>query len=401
MPRATHAFLAIFACLLPGLAFAQAPPSPAPLSFMDDSTSTLDLNTASRNQPNPPSTNPNRTSDRRSRLARMPKMYGDMLIIGKAYIDDSSFGVDGKTTFPVPGLAKVAENNSPVPQDRIFFIQNHYHNAVQTHQDIISAGEVYAEGNVDRSTLGIEKTFFNKWASLELRLPFLTTGDLTTDSPIAPSNAEFDGVGLTLKSLLYESHNCAVSCGVGSMIPVGDETRFSTSLGSYVLDHETFHLSPFLAGSRTFGDTFFGQGFIQIDFPIDDDDVTATVSGTTYDAGDVAPPTLLHLDGSVGAWLYRNERSRFLTGFASLLELHYTRSISDVETVSFEDPLPITIADFTLGTPGEIELFNLTAGLHFEIRRSTTFRVAAVAPLFDGTRRAFDTEVQFSLNRHF
>lgn len=387
-----------FAC---APACAQTPTTSQPLSFMDDNSGLSLPEPVRRDRTAASGSKRSRNRDRRTRLARMPKMYGDMLILGTAAIDDSGFGFDGITTYPIAGLSKVAENNSPIPQDRLFFIQNHFHNAVKTEQDIIAVGAVSDDAHVNRSTFGIEKTWLNDMASIEVRLPFLTTGDLRTASPLTTDNVNFDGVGLTLKALLYEGSKGAISCGLGSMIPVGDETTFTTTIGSYVIDSETFHLSPFLAASRQIGDNWFTQGFVQVDFPIDDDDVTATVTGTTFDAGSVAPPTLLHLDGSLGAWLYRNQYARFLTGFASMMELHYTRSISDVNTLSFEDPIPITLGDFTQGKPGGIELLNLTAGMHFEIRNQTTFRIAAVAPLLEGVRRAFDTEVQFQINRHF
>ena len=54
---------------------------------------------------------------------------------------------------------KVAENESPLPMDRLFVTYNFY-------------GRVLGTQDIHRETVGVEKTIFGDRASLGLRLPF-------------------------------------------------------------------------------------------------------------------------------------------------------------------------------------------------------------------------------------
>ncbi len=96
----------------------------------------------------------------RGQYSAAPAMLGDFFggNFGFSSFDTATLAVAG-------GIRnfKIAENVSPMPQDRVFFNYNHFHNAVE---DI--NGRAYS---LDRFTFGGEKSFADQLFSLEARLP--------------------------------------------------------------------------------------------------------------------------------------------------------------------------------------------------------------------------------------
>ena len=86
-----------------------------------------------------------------------------------------------------------------------------------------------------------------------------------------------------------------------------------------------------------------------------------------------------------------------MTGLASILELHYTTALQDADVLS----ATTGGTSFRFGNlRNRFDVVNLTVGLHAEMARRTTFRVAGVFPL-NTVDRPFDSEVQVSVNRRF
>lgn len=75
--------------------------------------------------------------------------------------------LNSRPPFPSAGGFKIAENESPRPQDRIFFNNNFFDNINNTNTDIAS---------VQRQTIGFEKTFLDGDASVGVRVPFFDPG---------------------------------------------------------------------------------------------------------------------------------------------------------------------------------------------------------------------------------
>jgi hypothetical protein len=69
----------------------------------------------------------------------------------------------------VVGRTKIADDNSPLPRDRFIFNYDYFNNA--------SLGSGI---DVSRISLGVEKTFLDQQASVELRIPFASTLDSTS-----------------------------------------------------------------------------------------------------------------------------------------------------------------------------------------------------------------------------
>ena len=98
----------------------------------------------------------------------------------------------------------------------------------------------------------------------------------------------------------------------------------------------------------------------------------------------------MYVDASFGYWLFRDDEAAFLTGFAGLLELHYTTALNRADNVDLD------FVHFGEGS-GRFNVFNLTTGVQANIGRSTSIRAAFVAPLRNDPNRFFDSEVSLAI----
>jgi hypothetical protein len=271
-------------------------------------------------------------------FALAPNMIGNLLNASRSI----RFGLtrtNGGTDFLGLGStsitnAAVAENESPVPEDRVYFRYNYYNNALsvtgispQTSTIMSPAGQtitfqlpqtkVY---DVNQYTFGAEKTFFGGLMSAEIRVPFSTTlanrntlsvgnptgfvpgatdglGNTIFNVATTPQNSlghedtEFGNLSFIFKSLLFQSECFALSAGFSTGVPSAQdsETRLidfagNTAIGMASLERErdilihnnTWALSPFLAGLYTPTDRWFIQGFAQVEFPLNSSRITYT-----------------------------------------------------------------------------------------------------------------------------
>jgi len=172
---------------------------------------------------------------------------------------------------------------------------------------------------------------------------------------------------------------------------------------------------PFIGVYRPFGDSWWLQGFTQIDTPTNGNDVR-TNGGFR---GRITEQTLLYIDISLGKWLYRNRcrcRRRGVTGIASIIELHYTGSLNDADgllvgfdTTSSIGSLPADNFFNRSGDENRFDVVNLTLGLQVEISEQWRITVAGVLPLREGRfdergrreNRFFDSEFSLQANRLF
>jgi hypothetical protein len=298
----------------------------------------------------------------------------------------------------------VADNNSPLPQDRFGFRYNHFTNAVSVKgvsnlpamtdpsgfQVVPAALKTY---DVEQYTFQGEKTFLDKRASVEVRIPFRTTlssnldlsaarTDGISDSTISVTPTPEETLGrernelgdmqVILKGLLYQTCAFAFSAGLSLTIPTANNTHVlvndyigSTTgpnfppviqrLRDFDVKNETWAASPFLAALYTPGDRFFTQGFVQFDIPVNTSRITysettpiklqGTFAATGQDGvttpGILAPPftvidhireqALMHIDLGTGYWVVRNPEARWLTGLAPTAELHYTTTLNSAD----------------------------------------------------------------------
>ena len=177
------------------------------------------------------------------------------------------------------GRQKIGENGSPLPRDRVFFNYSYFDNVPFTRQGI----------DVNRFTPGIEKTFIDGNASIEVRFPFATTleSDIVSDGPTGTSATEFGNITMYLKGLLVQTSENAVGAGLGIALPTADSMTVSMADGTpqVVISNEAVHLMPYIGGVRqTNSSPMFVQGFLQFDFDLNGNPVFADGGGGTLNA---------------------------------------------------------------------------------------------------------------------
>ena len=247
------------------------------------------------------------------------------------------------------GAFKIAENESPRPQDRVYLNYNFY--------DDIKRDLAPGREDTHRETLGVEKTLFGD-ASVGLRLPFFqgrdghdfTVGDLSFVLKYAPIHDQQLGNALSL--------------GLVVTVPTGEAPqRRVVKRGENV---HAAYFQPFIGYVWNLGDLYL-HAFHSVLVPTDADDAT-----------------VLFNDIGVGYWAYRGGADQFLTGVIPTFEVHVNtplrhRSASDLQR--YRDTV------------------DLTAGVHFELNKRYLLGLAAAAPVTN--RGGFDFEVIANFNFRF
>jgi hypothetical protein len=332
-----------------------------------------------------------------SRFSRTPDVFGDSFIPVSVNID--IFNLTGMTagaaTFvdadlPLGGGMRRFKNEHAraLPTDRVFFLYNHFHNALRFETDNTSTTD-----SVDQFTFGFEKTSDDGQWSFELRMPFSGDANLSGDDVAVDSNGVGNLVG-TLKRILYSDSTFVTAAGLAVVVPTGSDASvtFRNSNARLDFENEAVHLLPYLAVQSSPDENWFFHAFAQIDIAANENEVSIVGNGFT-DSDSLADQTLLYLDGSVGYWWYQSADDSGLTGLASVVELHYTTTLNDADTANLNGAL---IGNFE----NRYDVLNLTAGVHSEWSGNTAVRVAVVVPL-DRDERFFDSETQVSVIRRY
>jgi hypothetical protein len=283
-------------------------------------------------------------------------------------------------------MARIADNNSPLPQHRVYFVYQHFHNAI----DSGDFDNVDTQ-SLDLYTIGVEKTFYDDLFSVEFRLPFNSSISTNADNATL-DYATVQSITTILKALLWYDDDTMLSCGLGISFPLSDEAAAISAFGrTGQIVGQSPRFSPFLGFGQMFSETTFMSSFIQLSLPSSSEYVQAT-NGVTASREAFDPHTLFNASISGGAWLMRSP-SGPLTGIATMIELHYTTVVGDDQ-----------FAFASSGGAGfdmffeRFDTLNLTSGLHFELSKLNV-RFAVVSPLRED--RFFDTEIHVSVNREF
>ncbi len=314
-----------------------------------------------------------------SSYSAAPNMIGDFF--GGTFLLGSLLGA----TVSLAGgdrRFKVAENVSPIPQDRILFNYNHFHNALLDIND--------EKQSLDRFTFGFEKTVLAGTSSIEVRLPFGHGLDSSQAFGADDTQGtELGNLALAFKTTLLSGCHWMVSAGTTMTLPTGDD--FALSLGGngndLLIQNEAVHLAPFLGFIAQPNPCWFAQGFVQADFDLNGNDVFTSFGGFE---GTLQDQNLLFIDASIGRWLHRScdPCARF-SGVAAIAELHYTTTMNDTDgVVGISNPF------------NRMDILNATGALNFQFGK-TSLRVGGAAPLRQDEEHLFDAEVLVQLNRNY
>jgi hypothetical protein len=331
------------------------------------------------------------STNRESGLASVPFMIGDTGA-GSCLSYGSFLDVElGHPTLAC-GRLNIAEANTPLPIDRLYFSYRHFHNATPTR--VFQFAEDF---NVDRYTIAGEKTFFDQMMSMEIRVPLeyrlnsqvgtyavnpidQTVGFAPGFEPLFGFNgdrrAELGNVSMIFKALLHERQNFAISAGLGVTLPTARDVTYDATIDEYVTftdpdllaryaiqissiaSNETVYLAPFAAWIYQPTSRFFHQGFLQVEVAANDSFFTVAggglaaydtngnsiVSNNFPDPGDtqygfitpfpigvnkIQPQTLMRLNLGWGYVLAENARADFIQKLTGLFEVHYTSTLND------------------------------------------------------------------------
>lgn len=332
-----------------------------------------------------------------NRMSRTPDIFGDSFIPVSAFINVGNLtGLTALnanfvgTDLPLGGGMRRFKNEHAraLPTDRVFFLYNHFHNALRFQTDNTSTTD-----SVDQFTFGFERTSDDGQWSFELRMPFSGDADLEGDGVAVQADGVGNLVG-TLKSLLYSDSTFAAAAGLAVVVPTGSDASvtFRNSNSRIDFENEAVHLLPYLALQATPDENWFFHAFAQVDVAANENEVSLVGNGFT-ESDSLADQTLLYLDASAGYWWYQSDDDSGLTGLASVVELHYTTTLDDADTANLSGTF---IGNFD----NRYDILNLTAGVHSEWSENTALRVAVVVPL-DRDERFFDSETQVSLIRRY
>ena len=264
---------------------------------------------------------------------------------------------------------KIAENQSPIPQDRIFYSFNYFDNV---NEDLNRHFESPLTGiKLYRHVFGLEKTFNNGMGSVGARVPLNT---LYADSfePRLNSGGNSTSFGnLTLFTkyilLLNQRTGSLATVGLALTPPTGPDTLAGAP---FIRGINTTYFQPFMGYYFNF-DRWFLHGFTAVDVPMNTQN-----------------PTMAYNDIGVVYYLYRNrEQGGFITAIAPTFEVHVNNPLNHRSEYSLFDPS---------GTP---DIVNLTYGINFEFNRSAVLTWGFVTPVTNP--KPFDFETLLLLNIRF
>lgn len=295
--------------------------------------------------------------------------------------DPGSGGVVGRT--------KIADDESPIPQDRLFFDYSFFDEVP------LAAGGV----NVHRFAPGFEKTFFDGIMSFEMKIPCAVTLDSTVvqDGGVDLSHGEFGDVALFLKALLFRGEKLWISGGLMVTVPTASDTNVVLADGTPLVRvvNRSTHVAPFLGFLWTPNDSFFLQGFYQVDVEAGGCPVLVNLDGMgLQNIGTLHDTTYQYVDLGLGSWLYRGQgRYGRLTGWAWSAELHGSDS--------FSPSSPVVADNWQIGDSNSFDSWDMTIGTHLEFKDRSVLTLAYVDPLGGGSSRQFNGEFRLMFNYYF
>ena len=262
---------------------------------------------------------------------------------------------------------KISENQSPRPQDRVYFTFNYFQSVNDPVNRELHSPVGYTQ--VFRYIWGFEKTFLDGQGSIGIRVPQNT---VTATQTVSRSFGNFGGtstavgdLSLILKYILLEDKKSGslVSGGLAVSAPTGPG-KFAGAPGFASITHTTT-FQPYLGFIWNF-DRLYLHGFTAIDVPANSKDVT-----------------LLYNDLGIGYFLRRDEPGQE--------PRRWIRSIAPTFEVHVNDPLNHR-GPFHSGDPVAMrDIVNLTYGINFGIGRRTNFTLGTVTPVTGPRPFSFET----------
>jgi hypothetical protein len=242
----------------------------------------------------------------------------------------------------------VGDNESPTPQNRIFFDYNYFND--------VKAGNNLSD--VNRETFGVERTFCDDRASIGLRVPFVQTSG--NDSDLARDN--LGDLSAILKIALIKDRDTGLLLSSGLVVTAPTGKSIPTVAGDL---HPTL-IQPFVGYEVPFADRAFVQGFSSIIVPTDSRDTTLW-TGTL----------------SLGYWLYRCDNGGTTV-----------RSIAPAVEAQIATPFDHRDSDSLIHYP---DVLSFTTGVHVGLWHRSTLTVGASTPVIGPRPYEVGAVAQFNM----
>jgi hypothetical protein len=272
----------------------------------------------------------------------------------------------GLVVLPGTRTFKIAENESPRPDDRVYLSFNFFDDVDGPLNRRLGAD--LRDIRVFSETFGLEKTFLDGAGSIGLRLPLNTYNADSNLTNLGQASTDVGDLSVILKYALYRDpeQDNYFTAGLAVTAPTGPGSF--AGVGNTDQVHATT-LQPFVAWLWNGGDWYF-QGFSAIDVP------------TSADV------TLLFNDVGVGYYLYRNPNpDAILTAIAPTLEVHVNTPLNHRGRLTVDNPT------------GTSDVVDLTAGVNVELFDRARLAVGVVTPVTGP--KPFDVEIMAQFRLRF
>jgi hypothetical protein len=273
-------------------------------------------------------------------------MLGDMApMLGRARLGTTAAGANAVRLPWVRGY-KMADNQSPRPLDRVYVAFNFFND--------LNVGNPASAGLRDvriyREYFGIEKTFFDGNASVNLRLPVNSITARGTRPGLGGGSTAVGDLSILTKFALWQDRSSGdlVSAGMGIGTPTGPS---SFAGARYTRAANPAFVQPFVGFIKTFG-SFYTQGFTAIDVPFDRNVVT-----------------VYYNDLGMGYYFPARDPTRLITAVAPSMEVHVNTPLNHRGGFNSNDP------------NATVDIVNLTFGLTAVARQRTMVSVGLVEPV--------------------
>jgi hypothetical protein len=270
--------------------------------------------------------------------------------------------------FPSVRNFKMSENQSPRPQDRIFFDFNFYSNVNDTiNRQVLSP---ITQMNAYVYNFGVEKTFNQGMGSIGIRLPLDNLSANSYGNIISTPTSTSLG-NLTVFSKYILAQNLETGSLISACFAITPQTGPGRFAGApYLFPLNSTYFQPCLAYIYNHN-RFYLQGFTGFSFSANPNDVS-----------------YIYNDVGMGYFLIRKTDSNdWLTGLAPTAELHVNNPLNHRDPFNGSD---------LAGTPDSVDL---TFGLNIGIRNTAVLTAAFVTPVT--SPKPFDAEAILLLNIFF
>jgi Putative MetA-pathway of phenol degradation len=293
-------------------------------------------------------------------------MLGNQLNIPALAFTHNNSRITGAALVPSVRGFRISEDESPAPQDRVYFGFNYFDRVNESVNRRL--GALVHDIKVYRETFGAEKTCLDGNASVELRLP-LNTLTANGDIPgLGGSNTDIGDLTINLKYAFWQDRDTGklLAGGLAVTAPTGPDRFAGSAVTSF---HDTI-LQPYVGYICNLGN-FFVHGFSALDIPTDSNDAT-----------------FLFTDIGVGIHLnHSRDSQRCITDIIPTFEVHMTNPLNHRGSFNLADPV------------GSSDQLDLTMGVTLELYGHSTLALGLCTPVTGP--RPYDVEALVQFNWYF